>query len=1312
MARTLSAVASTQISNKDIKATRVFTINGVDRTSYLKTSSRSFDKTYGAAQASFTLHNPNGIFSPSGIYEVNVGDVVSLQYKFTNDTIAYDCFYGVVNQRGMTKNAQVNEITLNCLDYISMLQQWDLDMLIEGTKEKIENETLSPNLLPSPNDMYSQVFNFANDSIATNPPPVLVIRDRLHSLNDPQYDGMEIYYASGQVKFGFPLNVRDNYDVVARNYHFYTEGVFVEDALEQILTAPNGYGKYLFNETSAQAVIDNHLTDTFQNVSGLTYDTLIPNYSDSTVTLKAYLTEDYNGTPPFIHYKMNDNDSSVTITDSQGNYNGSLKDGTENLFSNIVSSASGKVNRAIQLNGDDYYIDCGDVEEINDARYLSIVFWHAPKHFGGSGVDNETYFLKTNGDGSSKLKIHATTDDELIIELSSQSKSYTAILESYSSFVTVDTFSHFKLLFDFTEEENENKIKLFIDNVQMTLVFSGTYTPKRIPNLTGFNLYIGYSSNSMNGLIDDVRMYDFILPDMFYDEIYNSGSGTEDEISTTVLAVDSTEGFPSSGEAEINGDIFTYTSIDSTHLYGIPITGENSLNNHVTGSVVKASVTKGTGEVWYLKYSNLITDLTTSDFDLPSGITVSKVDKRNGRIYLSSAVSIAENIRCTTNYSFKTLQSSGIEINRIQFTPRETENRFEAINKLRAYVAPNYVIRTQGDEKIWSSFLSQRTVEDFNLSLISNLNYLEDTDLYTRVIMYAKNSNPTNVMFEDGVDFVTTNEEYKGYASLSELSYIGEEGVSPVIPEGASETYAQWIRDMAMSSSTATGYYLFATGIPNAGYITVNNTQPIVYIDNVAIDNKKHQMIMQPVRWLRTTRTVTKTTSTKKGTEVDVQVYYQYKIYFAHHSIESYHDIILYDAFGDEVMRITAGDGNMDWAGGIYNVPGQSENSTVESISTATYWVFYAAGNLVIDYDNAIFKIHKSILPFPVESSVRATFEYIHTMTPIQGIASVIDGRWDTQVQTEFYAEPPQGYNYGIIDLGQVQNIQAIDIVAGFFKPDEVLKFDTDIHFSLHYSLDGVDYYNISDKTSYVHLASGDSVSFEEDALGEDLRARYLKLVIENVKKIEYKKGVYPVAFTEFSAYANIILKSEAKLIPTTYLTQDTIPQSGSQTIYVNSTKGFEDPESGETATAFIDGDEFTYTGLTDSEFLGCVGLTEEHARTDYVYQYEPNDTDLLDYDGLLQKLGDRLYKKVDISDELLFTQEQNDRLARAYLNEFYKNHSKAQVEVMFSPHLLVGDTVRVVDSVNGIDDLYFLESISDNSNGATMSLVLAKYPS
>ena len=100
--------------------------------------------------------------------------------------------------------------------------------------------------------------------------------------------------------------------------------------------------------------------------------------------------------------------------------------------------------------------------------------------------------------------------------------------------------------------------------------------------------------------------------------------------------------------------------------------------------------------------------------------------------------------------------------------------------------------------------------------------------------------------------------------------------------------------------------------------------------------------------------------------------------------------------------------------------------------------------------------------------------------------------------------------------------------------------------------------------------------------------------------------------------------------------------------------------------------------------------------------------SNLYDTSYLLPKLGDRLYKKVNVDDEALYTQAQLDSIATNYLEEFYKNHTEVRAQVMYAPYLKVGQTVALTDSYNNINDNYFIESVAE-SNGQ-YTLLLARY--
>ena len=182
------------------------------------------------------------------------------------------------------------------------------------------------------------------------------------------------------------------------------------------------------------------------------------------------------------------------------------------------------------------------------------------------------------------------------------------------------------------------------------------------------------------------------------------------------------------------------------------------------------------------------------------------------------------------------------------------------------------------------------------------------------------------------------------------------------------------------------------------------------------------------------------------------------------------------------------------------------------------------------------------------------------------------------------------------------------------------------------------------------------------------------------------------------------------KLIPTTELietydgTSDSITvkdtsafQSGAGFLYINSGSG-------------ISTSSIWYSGKTSSTFTGVTGASGigTYLSSTKIFNDIETDNTLYDYDYLLTDLGDIVYKNTDVND-FLDTQEKVDKRAKDYLKEFVKNHTKLDIDIMYSPHLQIGNTVRLIDSYNQINDLYFIESI--DANNESLVLTVARYP-
>jgi len=1053
MPKALSTKANNLITRKDITRSFTIEINDVVNTNVISYS-QNFTYEFGIASLNVEINNDSGIYSPNCASEIKLGYKVVLKERmYGTGSDEFVNFTGYVRQREVNRKGNGNTITLTCLDYICKLDETDIQTKLEATKIQVLNETLTPTYLPSPNASLASVFSFAHESLAPDPPIGIVIRDRsthVETVQDPG-NGFEINYETGQLVLGSALNVLYNYDVICKNYYFYPIGLYPEDILETIITTEDAYGQFLFNETSAQAVIDNHLTETLFSVDGVLTETLVPSYVAQTKSIRTTLT---------------------------------------------VACIAG----------------------------------------------------------------------------------------------------------------------------------------------------------------------------------------------ATSISVTDTSGFFTSGMASVNGDYFTWTGKTATTLTGVPTTGEYALKAHPIGSNVIYEVTYAAGRLWYLSYSNLITTLTASDFTIAPSTTatIDYVDKRGGFIILSAAISTTSTVTCTNNYSFKTLQASNVEINKIGFTFQKTEKRLDAIKAVRNYLAPNYLIRTVGSDKIWGSYVRQKTTADYEFKLNESLSYAEDSDVYTHTKFFGKSQNPTNVCMEENVTLLATGEVYSASVNDQALTYLADQG----------------------------NFRLYVTGLTSAGWITTENIQPVVRINGIPIDNKIHQVIMQDVTNLITTTTVTKSGCHGVSTEqyVKTHTFYYYKIYLPGTNIVRDAPIYLYNSTGVLLYTIGPDEPRMNYEEGIWSPEGKEQNTVLETISTATFSLNYSSSKLTIDFANVIFAISKDLIPNISVAEVTADFEYYSTVTALDSAGNLFDGRWDTQTQTIFYAKPPSGYVYAILDLGQIQPIQALDIIHGFFKPDATRSFDINNSYTLQYSSDNISYFNLCTEANNFSLGGGESKSFDNNDFGDDFEARYFKLIINDMNKIEYSTGVYVAAFTEIAVYKDVILTGESMLSPTTTLNIDyggsVLSGAGTQVnLLVKDTSAFDSY-----GTAYLDEVAFSYGNIESTTFLHCSGSGIFLAKSSgtRVAQDIESDTLLYDNDGLLPLLGDKLFKNSE-TNNYLDTQTKCDDRSANYLREFLKNHSKATISSLYAPYARVAQTLLITDSINRISRRYFVESLQ--GSGERISLTIAYYP-
>lgn len=455
------------------------------------------------------------------------------------------------------------------------------------------------------------------------------------------------------------------------------------------------------------------------------------------------------------------------------------------------------------------------------------------------------------------------------------------------------------------------------------------------------------------------------------------------------------------------------------------------------------------------------------------------------------------------------------------------------------------------------------------------------------------------------------------------------------------------------------------------------------------------------------------------GGTIESHTYFYYTVYFPARGIVRTEPIYLYDQYGNLLYTLAPNNERVDYEGGLWQVPSSERNETVETISTASFWINYSSSKLQIDYNNVLFKIDKSLIPNPTYARVTADFEYATALTPIDSGRNIFDGRWDTQAQVVFNAKPPSGYAFAVVDLGRSYNIQAVDLIHGFFKPDDRRSFDINNKYTLQYSADNTNYYNVCKEAVNFNLSGGASISFERDKLGDNFGARYFKLVINDMNKIEYGNGVWVTSFVEFAAYQDVVLKGDAFLIPTTALNGPYTgsPLSGAGTtvnLTVDDTTAFSDfgmaYMHGSTDIFSGSGIAFSYGNKTETLLRYCSGAGIFLSETDgtRISQDLESDTEIYDDDGLLPKLGDKLYKVKDLN-PYLDNQVKVNKRSKDFLLEFYKDHTKCSVDAAYGPHYRVAQTLLVVDETNNISKNYFVESLKGTERA--LSLILAYYP-
>lgn len=1157
--KTISApVESGLVSNSGETWKRV-TVDGVDRTSLCTEYSYEYPAGEHGATAKLSFANEDGELT--GVFAV--GQILQIEEGWVRPggvVENFGGFYGEIISANPTQDGGVNRMAVNCADYAGILKDMDLDAQVESPKTAIQAEGLTPTPLPAPNAVMAQVFSFANSAIATTPPPVIYIRDMRTDIKFVQESGWQVDYENGTLLLGNPINTTD-FKVLADYSYYPTATAYdVENVIEEIITALDGYGNTKFT-------VAEHLTETFENVDGLTVDTMKPNYSTSVVDGVSYPA----GQLWFTTYNR--------ITDS--------------------------------LVAGDFTVPGASIDDISE-KFGRIIL-DAPISTDAVVTLNQSYSFRTVQATGVRLN-YLSMRSKNIKNRRTALKAAMAILNPNYILCTRQT-SPGKIWARYQTQQVVNDSKLYLATDEKMEGDTDVYTRVILygRNINPDDLALG----------TDVR---FVIPE------------TETVMNTVRWeAVDwLTQGAASATPAMSNGRIEIQP--------GDAMQSQNTLSRGTFETRIRA----GSNFAWrvgFVKSDNLGTEPPQGVYFESSGL----FSGGGGGL----AARQRGNVYCVCRDGVGETAVNAADGARARFFPVS-----EVDTKLRIE---------------WDSTSAIFYIDDVNIAEIStNL-----PDASSKVVFWAA----------------------VGVLSIEYVRSYGGNG-SEVIDYFLTQNYiGTAYRHLLSFVDAIDGFRTYGSGVI-AGQI-LPYPPPLIYVNGLPLVSGIHEVTDAPVSVVERAYTYDRG-SGRVGANVRIDTDYAYEIHFSHRSISPSEAIEIYDSTGSVLFTIAANTPaeieigrtswsltffgtvvsmgllaasvlkRMDYARGIYYVHPRDvglrrsswdfsrhihrndqyffERQQQFTPSTASYSVHYSDDLREIDYENGLITVRDEVFANLLDPDVHPrdivemTFNYMEAYQTMENAFSMIDGNMQTNAQMAFKDAPVPGHHLFTLDLGSDEEIDAIDIVGGYYIPEQGQnrRLRVDMTLSLYTSDDGITFSLPCKEALKFDLSSGDVMSFEHEQLGDGFSARFLQVRLESTENITFgsPKGIWPISIQQFRVYQKTILRGEATLV--------------------------------------------------------AAGTPE-------------TDSTVEDVDGILAEVGDRVFKERR-SDQFLGTEEHLNRVAKGFLQEFYKNHTRLPATVEFGPQYEQSSTVEVTNPTNKITQRnHFVESVVCNNGRRTLRL--ARYP-
>lgn len=209
----------------------------------------------------------------------------------------------------------------------------------------------------------------------------------------------------------------------------------------------------------------------------------------------------------------------------------------------------GRFGKAVSFDGVNDFVDFGDMSTFENISTMSASLWVNPnsvaqkicllcKFQQASAANKESFGIETG----------VTNGNAVLVELSTDGNTATASGETPAGVLTVGKWTHILAVYDGGQVGNANRLRIYINGVPQTLVFTGT-----IPSATWSttsNLRAGASSDAtparlFSGSMDEIKLYSSALTQSEVLIDYNKSQST----SFGVLGTSTSDGKTASNSA-------------------------------------------------------------------------------------------------------------------------------------------------------------------------------------------------------------------------------------------------------------------------------------------------------------------------------------------------------------------------------------------------------------------------------------------------------------------------------------------------------------------------------------------------------------------------------------------------------------------------------------------------------------------------------------------------------------------------------------------------------------------------------------------